>query len=246
MPDFLNVLVLDTETTGFEETDAVVEIGAALIRFVPDDPARSVIVDNSSVLVDPKMPIPNDVKAVHHITEEDVRDCPELREGYRMLLSRLGILEFEIDYFVAHKADFDKKFLSSAIDTTTPWVCTYKVAATFFPEFKSHKNAAVFYELGIRETDPEHWKYFFDTQQLHRAGPDSYLTASFFPRLAEKASIEKMKEITESPLLLHRVGFGKHKDELWSEVPKGYLKWIVGQSDFDEDVLHTARHYLVN
>ena len=53
----------------------------------------------------------------------------------------------------------------------------------------------------------------------------------------------ELVELCKQPVLLRTVRFGKHRGDLWKDVPRSYLSWIVNQ-DFDRDVIHTARHHL--
>ncbi len=55
--------------------------------------------------------------------------------------------------------------------------------------------------------------------------------------------IEEMIRISNAPILIARMPFGKHKSLLFSEVPKDYLEWLLG-TELDEDMAHTVRHHL--
>lgn len=65
---------LDLETTGIKvATDRIVEI--CILRLSPDGTSR-IRTDR----INPEMPIPPEVTAIHGIRDEDVRDCPTFRE----------------------------------------------------------------------------------------------------------------------------------------------------------------------
>ena len=53
--------------------------------------------------------------------------------------------------------------------------------------------------------------------------------------------LEAAVDLARQPVVLRTCDFGKHAGKLWSEVPKSYLEWMLGQ-DFDEDKAHTARY----
>ena len=55
--------------------------------------------------------------------------------------------------------------------------------------------------------------------------------------------IDRLVEMTASPVLLKKIRFGKHAGSLFSEVPVDYLQWCLRQ-DFDADVMHTCRHWV--
>jgi exodeoxyribonuclease X len=59
------------------------------------------------------------------------------------------------------------------------------------------------------------------------------------------AAVEnKMMDISRKPVLLTRMFFGKHKGELFKDIPKDYLQWLSKQDDLDEDMRFTVEHYL--
>jgi len=245
----LKTLVIDTETNGMEDDSEIVEFGAApvLLPKVPEAelPMRGEIQVGSgrSTLIkpiDPKMP--PEVMAVHHITPEMLEDSPFAADGVRKVCNSFG---FEPDYYVAHNSRFDDKYLKGLLAADGPWIDTYRVALVLFPEAPSHKNAALFYWLNLHRSTDNDWPAFFETSQLHRALPDSVITAHLFKDMLTRMPVSKMVEISSRPALLPKVAFGKHRGKKWSEVDLGYIKWILNQ-DFDEDVMHTASQELVN
>jgi hypothetical protein len=66
------------------------------------------------------------------------------------------------------------------------------------------------------------------------------------PDTTREQAVELMYKMTGEPVILNKVRFGKHEGKLWSEVERGYLSWILKQSNFDEDTMHTARFWLNN
>lgn len=68
------VVFFDLETTGTSVTsDRIVEI--SYLKVFPDGKEVS-----RTLRVNPEMPIPTSATEVHHITDEDVRDCPTFRQ----------------------------------------------------------------------------------------------------------------------------------------------------------------------
>lgn len=56
-----------------------------------------------------------------------------------------------------------------------------------------------------------------------------------------------MLVITQQPALLHSLKFGKYRGKTFEEIARldsGYLKWLAGTADIDEDVRYTAEHWL--
>lgn len=74
---------LDLETTGTTEADRICEIGLVLM-------CRGKVIDAWSSLINPGLPIPSDVVAVHGITDAMVEDAP-----------RIGDVRAQIEAFLA-------------------------------------------------------------------------------------------------------------------------------------------------
>jgi exodeoxyribonuclease X len=216
----MSFLVIDTETTGVEDKDKIVEIAAVLTN------GRE-IKKHKTHLCNPGIPIPPEASAVHHLTIHDLEGHPP----YEVIRSEYDVKKVT---FVAHNAEFDKRMTGIEGD----WICTYKCAYTQWPDAPGHSNQCLRYWLGLEL--PE----FALGIMPHRALHDAVVTTLLFHELMEHMGPVQMKLITKQPLLLHKVTFGKHKGSLWSEVPKDYMNWCLKQADMDENVLHTCRHYL--
>lgn len=97
-------IVLDTETTGFnaEGDDRIVEIGALeLVNYVPTG-------KTFHHYVNPQRPIPENVTAIHGITDAKVKNAPVWAEIGGALLDFIGD-----DKMVIHNAEFDMRFLNA-------------------------------------------------------------------------------------------------------------------------------------
>ncbi|MDU5000000.1 MAG: exodeoxyribonuclease X [Enterobacteriaceae bacterium] len=213
--------VIDTETTSFE--GGVVEIASV-------DIVNGVICNPMSDLVRPAEPIGFSAMAIHHITEDMVADAPLISD---VIGKYLGA-----DAYVAHNAAFDKGKLPQV---TAPWICTLKLARKLYPEFEKHSNQYLRYRLGLKPEVPE-------GLYAHRALYDCYVTAELLMYMGRDAqwTVGQMREITNSPSLLHWVNYGKHKGKTFEEVAKtdkGWLRWASG-TELDEDMRFTVDHWL--
>jgi DNA polymerase III subunit epsilon len=96
----IDVALLDVETTGRDASvDRVVELGIAVGR-------RGEIVARYNWLINPGMPIPAEVTAIHHITDEMVADKPRFEAVAAEIASALkGCVP------AAYNAMFDRAFL---------------------------------------------------------------------------------------------------------------------------------------
>lgn len=220
--------IIDLETTGTDSTkDKILEI--AQVHLHPTD---LVIQWMSEHLVQPNVDIPPENSAVHHIIAEDLVNAPQLEEILH------HYLDDSVTHYVAHNSRFEQSFLTTEMGFTKPWICTYKSALRLWPEAPGHKNQVL--------------RYWFRTPEMlnreiglpHRALPDCIVTAYILAEILKKEpSVEQLVEWSAQPGLLVKVGFGKHFGERWSEVEKSYLRWILSNGTFEEDVMFTARHY---
>lgn len=209
------IRVVDTETTGLKDPAEMVEIGwtdLVLTRggWVIDDGPNSLIVN-------PRMPIPFPAMAVHHITESDVVGGISPDEARRLITTGPDVL-------CAHNWAYDIRF----IRTRMPAICTYKCALTLWPDLQSHGNGSIRYERGLCLGDPRALPH-------HRAGPDTWVTAHILLDVLLEISVERAIEITENPVLLKKINFGKHEGKLFTDAPWDYLHWVVHKSDMPTD-----------
>ena len=73
------MVFFDLETTGTNiATDRIVEI--SVVKVMPD--GEQIV---RTRRINPEMPIPAEATAVHHITDEDVKDCPTFRQVAKSL-----------------------------------------------------------------------------------------------------------------------------------------------------------------
>jgi DNA polymerase III subunit epsilon len=98
----LPIALVDVETTGRDASvDRVVEVGIAVGR-------NGVVIARYNWLINPGVPIPDEAKAVHHISDEDVKDSPKFAEIAHEISAALhGCIP------AAYNAAFDRAFLAN-------------------------------------------------------------------------------------------------------------------------------------
>lgn len=237
------ILVTDTETTGLTPDDKLVEIAGLEVEcnWQTDEftPPQHIKIDKLyERLIDPLIPIPPEAMAIHHITDDMVAGQESnVSLVIDDMLKKLCLTE--LDYIVAHNAAYDRQYLAKEFNPRIEWICTFKVAAHLWPDAPSHKNAVLYYYLGLHR-HPNFGP--IGKTLLHRAGPDTIVTGAIFHHMTGLISLEDMVEISKKPILQKYIRFGKHSGMKWDDVDGGYINWILGKSaDFDEDVVYTAR-----
>lgn len=226
--------VTDTETTGMGDTDQVLEL--AVVALFDEETAKHWATINGesrwSTLIRPTVP-------------EFGQKFPEAVE----LSYRYG--EPRDHVFAAHNAEFDLRMLTqSGAGEFLPKkvICTWRCAKHLWPEAPSHKNQTLRYWLDL------------DVPQIkslppHRALPDALVTAAILKKMLETHTAEQLVALTPTPFLLATCTMGENAGRPWSEVDSGFLRWVLGKgprrpvpgrrdTGFDEDTLHTCRHWL--
>ena len=56
-------------------------------------------------------------------------------------------------------------------------------------------------------------------------------------------AVNEMIDISQKPILIGRMPFGKHKGLKINQVPQDYLRWL-STTNLDEDMAYTVKRYL--
>lgn len=220
---------IDVETTGLDpENDKIVEIAAVHYS------GRERLQDFKT-LVNPGIPIPPTASAIHHLTDRDVADAPNVEEIWPALTAfTSGAI------CVAHNAPFDRSFLKALAEHR--WLCTYRFARHLWPGLPSYTNQHLRYWLGLQ----------IPFVGEHRALADIEVTAEVFFReldgyrqLGLDWNIASVAAFIEKPVPCTHMPFGKYRGTILSDVPSDYLGWVV-RSDAarDPDVRHAIMREL--
>jgi exodeoxyribonuclease X len=223
--------VIDYETTG---TPADPSAEVIEMAYVDIDASSHQVGAHWRSFAKPLGSIPPEVKAVHHILEEDLAQAPAIYDLWPLLFQGCGLQ----DCLVAHNAEFEQHFHWGG---GREWIDTYKCALVVWPNAPAHSNQILRYWLDLDRSAS------FDRAAAmppHRALPDAYVTAHILVRLLKERSISELVRISTEPALLRKIRFGKHKGTLFSDAPTDYLQWIVDKAEFDADVTATARFWL--
>ena len=210
-------VLADTETTGLAVTDRVVEVAWMEI----DDGFN--ILGQGQSLIDPGIPIPAGASAVHGITNKDVIGAPGLADY--MATTNLNHGEM---VFVAHNAAFDFKFLHMYLPEGTQQLCTVRLARKLWPDADNHKLATLVYAL---ELDVE-------KERFHSADGDMAVLLALLGRAHEEFghSLEDMLAIAQRIDPITKMPFGAHKGKLLKDLPKSYIKWLLGLDNLERDL----------
>jgi len=247
----MNINFFDTETTGFEDHDRILQFAALTER---DDTGDE---EDCMLLCKPPVPISIDAMSVHHITEKMVAvEVPFMEMSQYPKIKEL--FESEDSVCIAHNAQFDVKMIAKENIVPKNVICTYKVIRHLDPEGEIPK-----YKL-------QYLRYFYgmDIQaEAHDAMGDVLVLKELFKILVDKMMrqepmmfsepttvehcIKKMIEISKYPVKIPKFTFGKYnglKISFVAQSDLGYLRWLHNaesqKPDKDADMLYTLEQYI--
>lgn len=229
------LIFLDTETTGLEAEDRLVEVG-----YRPEG--------HPSISERFKAPVPVKVgaMAVNHISNKMLQNCSPF-EGSDMQAG-LKLFAEEGWVLVAHNAPFDLAMLAKEGIVFENYIDTKKMSHALDPnqEMESHRLQYLRYYYGVELPEAE----------AHTAEGDIAVLEAVFHCLHEKLgkpSIDELMELSKRPVLHTKFKFGKYNGNDIASVAAvnpGYLEWLLkskeenGQNE--EDWIYTLKHYLNN
>lgn len=233
------LIFIDTETTGTNTEDRLIQVAYRTT-------------DNQDVneLFKPELPIKIAAMAVHHITEKMLAGKPEFKHSptYKDLEQRFAAGEI----FIAHNAKFDITMLEKEGLKIGSFIDTLKVARALDPHSKIESYAMQYlrYLLGIEIEAVAHdaWGDILVLEQIFYRMLKKIMEAK---NISQDEAINFMIEISPQPSLIRSINFGKYKGEKLEDIAEkdpGYLKWLLGQKEQeeqkDEDWIHSLKYYL--
>ena len=241
---YMNVIFLDTETTGLEDKARLVQLA-----YKTRDTGEEV-----NQLFNPNIDISIESMSIHHITNQMVVDKENFENSN--IKEKLQN-DLKTNILVAHNALFDIKILeneSIKVDYNR-YIDTCRVAQHLI-ESNTHKLQYLRYllelDLGDKEINP------------HDAWSDILVLEVLFDNLVEKIKkdfdlktdeeiIERMILLSKTPILLKDIRFGKYKGQTFAEIAekdKSYLDWLYNsessktESEQNENLVFTLKKYL--
>lgn len=233
------LIFFDTETTGNEEKDFLVQIAYKSGNEI------------FTGLYKPEIKIPPEASAVHHITNKMVEGKSSFKESEDSKKIK-QLFEDKDSIVIAHNAPFDLMIIKKENIIPNKFICTLRVARELDPEGK------------IERYNLQYLRYLLDIEVeavAHDAMGDVLVLEKLFERLknkimkeenlTEEKAIEKMVEISSHPSLLRTFSFGKHNGKKIEEVlatDRGYLEWLLAQKlesdQIEDDWIYTLKHHL--
>jgi len=164
-------VVLDFETTGFEPVKSrIIEVSLIKVK-------NSLIVEEFSTLVNPEVRISNEIISITGITNEMIAEAPKIYEVIQKVVTMIGESPL-----VAHNAEFDLKFLVSAINGLTddfelnfPVIDTVDYARQYYPNLNNHKLETIKKYLGLDYSSHRSLHDCYTTHKLLESCKEIYI-----------------------------------------------------------------------
>lgn len=139
-----NIFVaIDVETTGLSPfANELIEVSA--IKYEGNKK-----IDTFSTLIRPRVPIPYYITKITGITNDMVKNAPEVEQVMPELIRFVGD-----SAIVAHNANFDYKFIQNYSNnsfTKNKVIDTVPIGRRLYPELPNHKLGTIARHIGITE-----------------------------------------------------------------------------------------------
>jgi DNA polymerase-3 subunit epsilon/exodeoxyribonuclease X len=229
------LVFLDTETTGVEVKDKICALG-----FITDAELHFEIIN-------PGKKIPPSASAIHHITNEMVKEAPSFSES--ISVQKLETLNIPENILVSHNAPFELSMLQKeGIAWQGQVIDTLKCAKSLMDDLDGYSLQFLRYELRLYREEEAVFETLGVPITPHHALSDALHTRMVLEYLLDLADMDRLIEISKSYVLLSRLPFGKYAKKRIEEIAlkdPGYLKWMVESlMDMDEDLRYSIEYYL--
>jgi DNA polymerase-3 subunit epsilon/exodeoxyribonuclease X len=240
-------IILDTETTGTGETDRVIQLGYIVLGSNPIEVHNEF---NSS-----DVPISYGAMEVHGITQDMIEGKPLCTEtsAYKRLLE----LNTQENYLIIHNAPFDIKMLEKeGFSTQMKVIDTLRVAKHILPDEEAHRLQYFRYKMELYKEEEKEAAALGIVVKAHDAIGDVLVLKLLLSKLKQAVTeaypnenpVEKMLDLTNTPILVKSFRFGKHKGKTLQEVAledAGYLRWMLSSMEnLDDDMRYSINYYL--
>lgn len=233
------LVFVDLETTGIDYAkDRIVEIAA--VKLLPDGNVVEKV-----HRINPTIPIPKEVTAIHGITDEDVKDAPKFSDVAKEYF--LFMNDCDLAGFNSNRFDFPfltEEFLRAGVSFETEGRKFIDVQRIFHNMEKRSLEAAVKFYL-LRNHDGAHGAAADAraTMEVLQAQLDKYPDAlkndtQFLHNVSKDGDFVDMGRKMYFDKGVEKFGFGKHKgipvEDVFRKEP-GYYEWIL-KADFPLDM----------
>ena len=235
-------ILFDTETTGNQQEDRIIQVGAMVV----DASGKIEVYDELCSTV---LPIKIDAMAVHGITPEMIESKGKFVETnfYKALQS----LNNQDNYLIAHNMPFDLGMIKKeGFIPNIKIIDTLRAAKHLLPQQESKALQYLRYALKLYKDEQKEANKYNITIKAHDAIGDVLVMKLLLSHLVKITKekfdginpMQKMVELTTTPIFIETFNFGKHKGKKVEDVcnsDMGYIDWMMDKMDLDIDMKYT-------
>jgi DNA polymerase III epsilon subunit-like protein len=235
-------ILFDTETTGNQEEDRIIQVGAMIV-------GSKDAVEVYDELCSTVTPIKIKSMSIHGITPDLIEGkSPFTETNFYKTLQTLNSQE---NYLIAHNMPFDMGMMQKeGFVSNLQIIDTLRCAKHLLKDSDSHSLQYLRYSLELYKLEKEEAKKHNITIKAHDAIGDvlvmklllSKLTALTKEAFPGVNPMEKMEELTRTPIFIEVFKFGKYKGRNIAEVHNedaGYIRWMLNNMELDVDMKYT-------
>ena len=235
-------VLFDTETTGNQDDDKIIQFGAMIV----DQKGK---VEAFDEFCSSDIEIKLEAMEVHNITPDLIEGKPKANETN--FYKRLEELNSNENYLIAHNISFDMGMIKKeGFVNQYQLIDTLRCAKHLYPDLPYHRLQYIRYALELYKTETAEAAKNNITIKAHDAIGDVLVMKLFLTKLVGKCRemypdynpIEKLAELTKTPVFIKTFKFGKHKGKDVEQVAKedaGYLNWMRTNMELDDDLKYT-------
>ncbi|MDY3201680.1 MAG: exonuclease domain-containing protein [Arcobacter sp.] len=235
-------VLFDTETTGNQEEDRVIQFGAMIV----DQKGK---VEAFDEFCSSDVEIKLEAMEVHNITPNLLIGKPKATET--SFYKRLEELNSNENFLIAHNISFDMGMIKKeGFVNQYQIIDTLRCAKHLFPELPYHRLQYIRYALELYKVEEIEASKHNITIKAHDAIGDVLVMKLFLTKLVGRCReiypdynpIEKLVDLTKTPVFIKTFKFGKYKGKDVEEVAKidtNYLNWMRTSMELDEDLKYT-------
>ncbi len=240
-------ILFDTETTGNQEQDRIIQVGAMIVSSKDS-------IEVYDELCSAPLAISIEAMEVHNITPDVIENQPPYSET--TFAKKVVELNQKENYLIAHNISFDLAMLEKeGFQNNYTLIDTLRCAKHLLPDSPYHRLQYLRYALELYKTEQAEAAKLSITIKAHDAIGDVVvmklllsklvvLTKNQFPGINP---MEQLAILTQTPALMKTFKFGKYKGRDILEISNedmGYIKWMRNNLDLDEDMVFTLDYYL--
>ena len=242
-------VLFDTETTGNQEEDRIIQIGAMVV----DAKGNIEVYDE---LCSSSVAIKVEAMEVHNIT-------PDLIEGKEPFTATKFYADLEgfnssSNYLIAHNIQFDLGMLKKeGFVNRMRLIDTLRCSKHLFPDSDFHRLQYFRYSLGLYKDEQKEADKHNIVIKAHDAIGDVLVMKLLLSKLVAKVKEQyvgenpmlKLEMLTRTPVKMKNFKFGKYKGEEINDIARsdaGYIRWMLKSLELDEDMKYTLERVLEN